>query len=490
MSELYINMGFSKNPFSKYSAEEEKDYINDIYEKPRYYATICSDIEAGTSRFLMGERGMGKSALMYKLLNDLKERNVFPVLIDQYDGVVIKNNEQELLNLIIERITTTLGINLLQKPRLIKKLNKIEREKLAFIITYFFETLSKSQIESLYGKATYSTSKNIFKRIFNWFLLRPLNIVLSASSEYIGVTVSKAVGLNVLPSEQIYKEFLKEFDIKNGIPEGKLSYYEYKDLKEILSELSDIIVKFGYSRVVVFFDQIDEYKLLKSKIENIANFILPVVTDNSLLYMDKIGLEFVVWNKIKGKLKEKQVRFDKFVPIDIGWTKDEIRNILNKRIQYFSNGKISKLEEIVNADYLDLILDVIGGSPRNAIKLLHSMYLEQSRINGDTQVFSNEAIKEGINNFCMKYEYEMLFPGTQIKKSIERIMKVKKIEFEIKDLVDAYKVSSQSGINWVKSMQDYALVEEIDNSGSNRKKYQVVDKKLVYLIENDLKYTG
>lgn len=90
----------------------------------------------------------------------------------------------------------------------------------------------------------------------------------------------------------------------------------------------------------------------------------------------------------------------------------------------------------------------------------------------------------------MTYEYEMLYPESQIKKSIDKIMKVKKVEFEIKDLTDQYKVSSQSGINWIKNMQDYALVEEIDNSGSNTKKYRVIDKKLVYLIKNDLRYIG
>jgi hypothetical protein len=490
MAELYVNMGFKENPFSKYSAEEEKEYINEIYEKPRYYATVCSDIESGTSRFLMGERGIGKSALMYKLLDDLRNKNIFPVLIDKYDGVPIKSNEQELINLIIGKVVTDLGIKLLQAPKVIKRLNKIEREKLAFVITYFFESLSKSQIENLYGKTTHSNSKNLLKKLFNWFLLRPLNIVLSGTSEYVGATVSKAVGLNQIPSEQVYKEFLKEFDIKNGIPEGKLAYQEYKDLKEILNEIADIIIKLGYRRVVVFFDQIDEYKVLKSKIDSISDFILPIVTDNSLLYMDSIGFEFVVWNKVKAKLKEKQVRFDKFEPIDIGWNEGEIKKIIDRRIQYFSDNKIKELETIMNKDYVEQILQVVGGSPRNTIKLLHKIYLEQSRIDENVSFFSNEAVKEGLNNFCMTYEYEMLFPESQIKKSIDKIMRVKKQEFEIKDLTDVYKVSSQSGINWVKNMLDYALVEEIDNSGSNKKRYQVIDKKLVYLIENDLKYLG
>lgn len=490
MAELYVNMGFKENPFSKYSAEEEKDYINEIYEKPRYYATICSDVESGTSRFLMGERGIGKSALMYKLLNDLKKRETFPVLIDKYDGVPVRNNEQDLINLIIEKVVTSLGIKLLQEPRLIKRLNKIEREKLAFVITYFFESLSKSQIEYLYGKTTHSNSKNVLKRIFNWFLLKPLNIVLSGTSDYIGVTVNKAIGLNMTPSEQVYKEFLKEFDIKDGIPKGKLPCCEYKDLKEILDEIANLIKKLGYKRVIVFFDQIDEYKLLKSQIESISNFILPIITDNSLLYMDSIGFEFVIWNKVKVKLKEKQVRFDKFVPIDIGWTEEEIKNIIDRRIQYFSDNKIIVLEKIISKEYIKEILEVVEGSPRNTIKLLHNIYLEQSRINENVSSFSNEAVKVGINNFCMTYEYEMLYPESQIKKSIDKIMKVKKVEFEIKDLTDQYKVSSQSGINWIKNMQDYALVEEIDNSGSNKKKYRVIDKKLVYLIRNDLRYIG
>ena len=31
MEELYENMGFTSNPFSRFSAEEEKEYLEDIF---------------------------------------------------------------------------------------------------------------------------------------------------------------------------------------------------------------------------------------------------------------------------------------------------------------------------------------------------------------------------------------------------------------------------------------------------------------------------
>ena len=45
MEELYENMGFTSNPFSRFSAEEEKEYLEEIYIKPRYYRTVYNDIK-------------------------------------------------------------------------------------------------------------------------------------------------------------------------------------------------------------------------------------------------------------------------------------------------------------------------------------------------------------------------------------------------------------------------------------------------------------
>lgn len=88
--ELYQSMGFNENPFNKYSAEEELKYLSEMYQKPTYYESLLSEISEGNSRYLLGERGIGKSALMYYLISDLKKKQIFAILIDEFDGIPIK----------------------------------------------------------------------------------------------------------------------------------------------------------------------------------------------------------------------------------------------------------------------------------------------------------------------------------------------------------------------------------------------------------------
>ncbi len=131
--DLYVNLGFKKNPFSKFSAEEEQIYLKEIYEIPRYYQTLLEEIAEGNSRYLLGERGVGKSALMFCLIEDLKQKGVYSVLIDQYDGIPSKNNGPEFLFLVEQHVVTNLGIELMYDKTRIRKLKKEDREKLAFL---------------------------------------------------------------------------------------------------------------------------------------------------------------------------------------------------------------------------------------------------------------------------------------------------------------------------------------------------------------------
>ena len=104
--ELFSNMGFEKNPFSKFSAEDERAYLKEIYETPRFYQTLVDELIEGNSRYLLGERGVGKSALMFYLIEDLKSKGIYPILIDEYDETPIKNNGYELLLLVEKSIIT------------------------------------------------------------------------------------------------------------------------------------------------------------------------------------------------------------------------------------------------------------------------------------------------------------------------------------------------------------------------------------------------
>lgn len=488
MDELFKSLGLKQNPFSKFSAEEEKEYLDKIYECPKDYLTILSDVKSGSSRYIMGDRGFGKSALMYKLTSDLEDSDIFSVLIDSYDEIPLKNNGADILCMLCEKVITSLGIRLLANKRKIKLLTTHERDKLSFLLRNFFESLSPKEIEASVENITKRKKYNSFLKIFNYFLLKPINTVLSSTSDFIGSTVSKSLGLPQAINNEVYKEFIKELEITQSSPQIDLKKLSYKDLKNILKESAKIIDALGYGKTIIFFDKIDEYRTLESSINKIADFLEMICTDTDIIYFEKIGFEFILWNKVKSPLSDRKVRFDKAIPINITWTNEQLKNMVDSRLDFFSDKKITSLESILNKDYIQEIISLANGSPRQLIQVLSHIYNEQNKLDSKVTKLSDEAIINGEKLFCQTFEYKSLFPTENIVSNISKLTKVGKIEFQICDLTSVFKVSSQTGNSWVWPMQNLGLIEEIDNFGSKAKKYRIIDPKIAFLITNNLSY--
>lgn len=487
--ELFTSMGFEKNPFSKFSAEDEYKYLKEIYEVPKFYQTLMDEIAEGNSRYLLGERGIGKSALMFYLIEDLKNKDIYSILIDEYDEIPTKNNERELLTLIEKNVVTKLGVELLCDKSKIKKLKKDDREKLTFLINIFFKNISKHKVKELYEEVSKTKKKNFLKRLCNAFLIKPINTILSGATTVVGSTVSQALGLPVIDNNVVYLQFISELSERDSVRD--CSKMNYKDLKEILRETALILGKLGYKKLIIFFDKIDEYAKLKSQIESIVEFIEPIVTDTSLIYSREFGFEFLLWSKLKEKMKEKQVRFDKTRPIDIDWSNDELKKILSRRLSFFSKNKV-KMETIFSdGKILDRIIELANGSPRQMTMLLARIYDEQSKIDTNVTGFSEKAVQLGMNNFCQTFEYELFYPKMSIKDVVNRILKVGKIDFTISDLASATKKSQQTASNWIRTMKNVGFVEETEGVNSGRAKmYKVIEPKIQYMIENELIYLG
>ena len=160
---LYQNLGFKENPFSTFSAEEEESFLQNIYINPLFYQTLKSDITKGNSRFILGARGIGKTALLLQLKSAIENEGVFTLIIDEFDGVPPKNNEAEFVKLILESIVTNLTVQISKTPNLLRKLDKNQKEKLSFFIKEFFKTLSIRQYETMYNKADGYKVRNFFK---------------------------------------------------------------------------------------------------------------------------------------------------------------------------------------------------------------------------------------------------------------------------------------------------------------------------------------
>ena len=94
----------SDNPFARFSAEEEED-LRSIFLKPRYYDALKSNARQGNSRILVGQRGLGKSATIHMLFEDLKANGTLPLLITRYEGIPLNNNKGYFLYKIMQALT-------------------------------------------------------------------------------------------------------------------------------------------------------------------------------------------------------------------------------------------------------------------------------------------------------------------------------------------------------------------------------------------------
>lgn len=120
------------NPFARFSAEEEED-LKSIFFKPRYYDALKSNAKQGNSRILVGQRGLGKSATIHMLFDDLKANKTLPLLITRYEGMPLTNNKGYFLYKIIQSLTKRISEHLYKNRKDARKLSKDQKNSLAFL---------------------------------------------------------------------------------------------------------------------------------------------------------------------------------------------------------------------------------------------------------------------------------------------------------------------------------------------------------------------
>jgi AAA+ ATPase superfamily predicted ATPase len=208
MKELYQSLGFNTNLFSKFSAEEETNYLDKVYVTPKYFNSLYSNLKEASSRFIIGSRGSGKTALIIQLKKALDDNNVFTFLLDNFENIPIKNNEKYFLIEIIQGIVSDYSLVLSKNPKLLKNLDSYEKEKLAFFVQEFFKTLSKREYLTRNDYIKRFKTKNSIINIYNKILNRPINYLVSGGVELVSDMISKSLKLPNVSNEEYYKNYL------------------------------------------------------------------------------------------------------------------------------------------------------------------------------------------------------------------------------------------------------------------------------------------
>lgn len=485
-----------KSPFAKYSAEEELEILDEIYYEPRYYNELLELLSSGVSRFILGQRGQGKSATIYKLFNDLSKNHTMPLLITRYDGIPLTKNENFLLYRIMQAMTIGIAKHLFENKKSKDKLTKLQQEKLSFFIELFYDEQCSSIFIESAKIIRKKKSHNFISRIFNKNILGILNTIINGTVNVTSSFIKSSIGLQDGNMEVVYKEYIKEIEPKKiaAFKIEEVSNWERDRLLKMLNFLIETVKSLEYESIVILFDKIDEFQEINSDVEKVTDFAIEILSDTDLLYSEKLSIVFSLWSEVKRSLNRRGIRFDKFKEIDIRWRFEELEPLINHRLKYFSidKNKPVNLESLIPDETTrKTIIELSDHSPRALIRLLGEIYNEDYQ-SKDITSFSSMAISKGLITFCTKFDYESQQPSKTGKRSdlinwIERALRIRKHTFSIDDMNQIFSQKTGSSIKHIEEMIKLGIIKESYNKmQGGHALYDIVDPKIKYLISRGI----
>ncbi len=478
----------SGDPFSKLSAEEEVDALDDLFYKPAFYNELIALAKNGNSRFILGQRGDGKSSIIYKLEKDLKCHNTLPILITRYDGYPPTKNECYFLYAIIQSLTFEIAKHLFVRPKDKKQLNKVQEAQLSFFIQAFYDPHCAPQFVEL-AKVIRKKKKKRFIFSFLNSKIRFLNRLINNTVQITSTSINSYIQLNGggVKLDDLFQEFTLS-DIDTIRKEYIIDWGKDK-LVKIISNLKAIAISLGYQSVIFLFDKIDECQLVGTDVEKVAEFTSEILTDTDLLYMRNISIVFSLWSEMKNSLGSKGVRYDKFKCIDIRWDTNGLEKLIDRRLLFYSNDKNNPvcLKSLIPDDGTrNDILILANKSPRSLISLLGYISCEDNRT--DIVDFSLTAISKGSIKFCKEFDYESLLPSrlgksTDLINWIDKVLAIKMINFSLKDAGQALGQTPSTTQSYVDYLKKISIIKDSPLPDENGKpRYDVIDPKIKYLI--------
>lgn len=99
----YKSLGLKSYPFSKFTAEAEKDKGEKIYKKPQNYSVI-NELITGSSIIISGERGSGKTALNQDISRRKDTKDTLLVRLEEFSNLEEDYDHEKLYLYITEMI--------------------------------------------------------------------------------------------------------------------------------------------------------------------------------------------------------------------------------------------------------------------------------------------------------------------------------------------------------------------------------------------------
>jgi hypothetical protein len=431
-SDLLGNLGFNLDPFAKTNADEE-ELLGSYFIEPPFFKAVYGDLSTPKSAVVFAPRGGGKTALKRMLelssLNDpfmCVTYNRFSVAGLRLEDVDVEYHLRNLVRLLLVAIlTSTVVVG-------IAALSNDDRH-----LIYLLSRENLSDIDSTELKAAIQSVQNFPDKAKEWWnkFTGPIGLVLNALLSKIGLGNAE----------------IEKFSTSGGRLGQRIEQIEF---------LGKLAIKLGYRCTYVLIDKVDENSLTGASASNAYRFVAPLISDLQLLEMPNFGFKFFLWDMLVGDYRE-VARPDRVKYYDLNWKVTQLGEMLSKRLQAHSSGKVASLGAISSEEAKSRIDTAVAlfsqGSPRNTIRICKEILDQQSEIDSSARALSTAAIVRGFDVFAKNYTNEIFDEGV-----IRDLQKMRRADFTVKYIyTDVFRFTQQAGMTKVRSWQDAGVVKQI-----------------------------
>lgn len=403
--EYFNELGFKLDPFASTNAENE-EYLSEYFIYPSYFSSLIGSLNKPKSSIVIAPRGFGKTAQRRKLEDISTEKNdqLLTILYDNFpiEGKSSVNNislEDHLKRIIRSLLIAFLSKIADEETKL--ELDKYERITLIEIINKFLNKITPSDITQ-----SINSIKGVKGKLYDIWLTssKPITSIINA----------------ILKSKN-FEPINLDFELNQGS-------FDNNTFADTFNFLEKLFNKIKINSIYILIDKIDENSLTGNDSKSSYQLIQPIIKNLQLLEHNTIVFKFFLWDKITEHWLE-DIRLDRIENFKLSWNIEQIRDLINKRLNVLSDNKTTNIHQLIDAseEYINLIFLFSNNSPRDLINILKSIfddYLNSTHQN--YHIPNMKHIINGINRFC-QVKYDEII----VSKNRGSIKKVKKCAFTI-----------------------------------------------------------
>lgn len=491
-TDFYSQFGFTSNPFENNTAEREPNIAAYAVRPPYLDRVLATSSQKGIF-VLAGSRGSGKSATRLTVSKILWNENPKPLVVTLSNfnvfrpyaatGAPLELFANQLTFLAIEQILSWLS-----------SLEEDDREKIISALKAPERDLVRRLVGTFYLNRP-DHSRNVSAT--DCFATLDISII-QKSQLWADKRWDQLVGVVSTLATRFGEKY---FEVDLGNPSSYQELFKrqhaqgFGDPLYTFSKIVELARVFGFSGVLVHVDKVDETEWTANNIQDAARLIYPMLANIQLHEIDGLTWAFFLWDKVSEGLTNENgfpIRWDKIPNGEVNWSEKYLRELIEKRLYFFSNGAHSSLqciceEEFHIDEFLPKIFQLAEYSPRSLITLLDVAISQHIQANQG----QHSLVQEGSMHLGMDEYAKRSLANSGHTVVAAQIAKLQALVFNSKDVGSRFGIGPQAARARIDGWLGLGLVEYFESKvgpdgGRPVDHFTVSDPRLKRYIERGL----